>query len=428
MLCANSSVDRAAALDCKFDSSYKRMHDVEAGIRLWDKGYRPQFTPKALVYEHYTKSPSAMLRDSYFQGKYEVLLTEKHPAFKSLTGIVNMNEGNALKRALRKRLSLHPVISELSLRPIGLLAELFRTVPACSWLAKRVLKARAGIAHLNGAIQVAGSWKALEEQFGKRTPVILYHNVGSPRPSEFPGLTTPISEFETQISFLAAMGYKGIRPSEWLQWRDEGATLPRRPVMIVFDDAYAEACRKAFPILERYGFGAACMVVTQCIGATNRWDEDAGHPSFQLMSKAEILEWSERGIEFGGHTANHLELQFVTPERAEEEIAQCKNDLAALLGKEHTCFAYPFSGVSQEVQAAARRHFSLAFTAWQGVLHLGTNPYLAPRVLFLPRETRFGIWCRLRLGRNLFEVCRGRWRRFTQRIRNHEPFGTIASD
>lgn len=424
MLCANSSIARHAALDCRFDTTYMRMHDVEAGIRLWAKGYRPRFAPKAIVYELYTKTVNAMLRDSYYHGKYEFLLSIDHPSFKPLSGIVNINEGNFLKRAVRGQLALHPASSEFVLRMAGVVAESLRILPVFSRLAKRILSARAGIAHLRGAVQEAGSWEILEERFGRRVPVIMYHNVGSPRLGEYPGLTTPIAEFETQLRFLSAMGYKGIRPSEWLQWRDAGGRLPERPVMLIFDDAYAEAGQNAFPLLERYGFEAACMVVTRCIGSTNRWDEEAGLPSFQLMSESEILEWSKRGIEFGGHTSSHPELPFVEEERLEQEIAQCRDDLTALLGKAPTSFAYPFGAVSPRVEAAVRNHFELAFTAWQGVLHLGTNPHLVPRIRFLPGETRFGMWCRLRLGKNLFEVCRGRWVRLAKKIRNGRATGS----
>lgn len=411
MLCANSSVSRAAALDCRFDTTYTRMHDVEAGIRLWAKGYRPRFIPRAIVYELYTKTVRAMLADSYQHGRYEVLLSKDHPSFKPLTGIVNMNAGNRLKRLMRKQLAERAVLSELVLASAAAFVDCLRSVPIFERLAKRILRARAGTAHLRGAIQEAGSWKILEERFGKRVPVIMFHNVGTPRPGEYPGLTTSIAEFETQIGFLARMGYKGIRPSEWLRWRDEGGALPKHPVMLVFDDAYAEASRNAFPLIERYGFNAACMVVTACVGSTNRWDEEAGLPSFQLMSEAEIKEWSKRGIEFGGHSCHHPELQCVENDRLEREIAECKADLTALLGMAPASFAYPFGGVSPRVEAVVRNHFDIAFTAWQGVLHLGTNPHLVPRIHFVPGETRFGIWCRLRIGRNLFEACKGRWAR-----------------
>jgi peptidoglycan/xylan/chitin deacetylase (PgdA/CDA1 family) len=427
MLCANSSIARNAALDCSFDTTYKRIHDVKAGVCLWATGYRPQFAPSAVAYELYTKTASEHLHDSNQRGKYEVILSTSHPAFKPLAGIASMNEDNLLKRALRKQLALHPVACELVLQPIYSLADSLRALPMFSWLAKRVLVARLISAHLSGAIQGAGSWERLEERFGKRVPVFMYHNVGSPRLGEYPGLTTPTAEFEAQISFLSKMGYKGIRPSEWLQWRDAGGTLPRRPVMLVFDDAFAEACRNAFPILERYGFGAACMVVTRCIGSTNRWDEEAGLPSFQLMSESEILEWSKRGIEFGGHTCHHHDLRLIPDERVEEELSQCKDDLNALLGKAPTCFAYPFGGVSPAAQAAARNHFALAFTTAPGFLDLSTDPHLAPRISFLHGETRFGMWCRLRLGKNLFEVCKNRWSSLMRKISNGVKSGTTQS-
>jgi glycosyltransferase involved in cell wall biosynthesis/peptidoglycan/xylan/chitin deacetylase (PgdA/CDA1 family) len=416
ILCANSSMNRLAALDCPFDSTYKRMHDVEAGIRLWEMGYRPQFAPKAIVYELYSKSVSAMLRDSYLHGKYEVLLSIDHPAFKPLTGIVNINRGDPLKRAVRKQLALHAGFSEFVLRTAGVVADRLRRLPLFEKIAKRILRARAGVAHLRGAIAEAGSWQILEERFGKRVPVIMFHNVGIPQQGEYPGLTTPVADFEAQLSLLDKMGYKGIRPSDWLRWRDEGSTLPERPVMLVFDDAYAEACLNAFPLVERHGFGAACMVVTKSIGSTNRWDEESGGPSRQLMSEDEILQWSKRGIEFGGHSCHHPELPLLDDDCLKREIAECKNDLTTLMGEAPASFAYPFGGVNSKVEAVVRDHFELAFTAWQGVLHLGTNPFLAPRLRFLPGETRFGIWCRLRLGRNLLESFRGRWARYTGKM------------
>jgi len=285
-----------------------------------------------------------------------------------------------------------------------------------SSLATRILGLRCGTAHLDGAIKEAGSWSRLEEQFGVRVPAILYHNVGIPKAGEYPGLTTPTHEFEEQIKFLKELGYQAIRPIDWLKWREEGGALPKRPIMLVFDDAYSEACREAFPILERYGFVAACMVVTHAIGQTNRWDEEVGRPSFQLMSRGEIVEWSTKNIEFGGHTCSHPELPLVSEDRIEQEVAQCRKDLILLLGYAPASFAYPFGGVSSVAEARVRENFRMAFTVWPGRLHLGTNPHLAPRISVLPGESRFGMWCRLRLGKNLSEVCRNRWAILTRKV------------
>lgn len=415
MLCANSSIAQNAALECPFDPRYKRMHDVEAGLRLWSRGYRPKFAPDAVAYELFTKSVDAILSDARYQGQYEIHLTDTHPEFKPLAGLVRMNEGDLLKRWLRRQIAVHAGVSELALRAIYGICEPLRGLPALRSSARRILRARIGVQHLRGAIEAAGSWKEVERRFGLRTPVIIYHNVGLPKPGEYPGLTIPPAEFEAQIRLLTRMRYKSILPSDWLRWRDEGGELPQKPVMLVFDDAYEEAASIAFPIVRRYGLSAACMVVTSCIGATNRWDEETGRPKFRIMSAEQIVEWSRNGIEFGGHTRTHPELPFETDERVEEEVHRCKADLTELLGKHPASFAYPFGSVSPAAENAVRRNFALGFTSQPGRLHLGIDPAVVPRIAFLPGESRFGMWCRLRLGRNPFEVLRNRWRKWSGR-------------
>jgi peptidoglycan/xylan/chitin deacetylase (PgdA/CDA1 family) len=411
MLCANSSISRQAALECPFDPSYKRMHDIEAGLRLAAKGYRPKFAPNAVAYELFTKSVDSVMSDARHQGRYEVSLAGKYPEFKPLAALVRINEGSPVKRWLRKQLAQHAGVSEFALQLICGISERLRSFPLFAATAHRALRARLGLQHVRGAIEEAGSWQELERRFGKRIPVIIYHNVGIPRIGEHPGLTTPPDEFESQIRLLKKMGYASIVPEQWLQWRDAGAALPEKPVIVVFDDAYEEAAQVAFPIMERHGFKAACMVVTGCIGMTNRWDEDAGRPSFQLMNESQIQQWARRGFEFGGHTRSHRELPLETDDRVELEVARCKEDLARILGTPPTSFAYPFGGLSEAATAAVRRHFQLGFTSWPGRLHLATDPALAPRIAFLPGESKFGMWCRLRLGRNPLEVLRNRWKK-----------------
>jgi peptidoglycan/xylan/chitin deacetylase (PgdA/CDA1 family) len=131
------------------------------------------------------------------------------------------------------------------------------------------------------------------------------------------------------------------------------------------------------------------------------------------MSAEQIVEWSQKGIEFGGHTSKHPELPLESDERIEQEIAQCKEELTKLLGKPPLCFAYPFGSLNMTAVAAVSRHFQLGFTTSPGRLHLASNPYLVPRIAFPPGESKLGMWCRLRLGRNPFEAVRNRWRRWT---------------
>jgi glycosyltransferase involved in cell wall biosynthesis/peptidoglycan/xylan/chitin deacetylase (PgdA/CDA1 family) len=418
MLCANSSIRRQAALRVRFDSSYSRMHDVEAGLRLWQMGLRPKFASDAVAYELFTKDVNDILRDAHYQGRYEISLTETHPQFKPLTSLVRINEGDQIKRWIRKQLAIHAGVSEFILKIAYGVSESLRDISWFRLFARRVLRARIGLQHVRGAVEHAGSWREVERRFGRRTTAVIYHNVGRPRATEYPGLTTPSDEFEAQMELLSDMGYQTVSPRDWLRWRDEGGDLPEKPLMLVFDDAYEEAAAVGFPILQRYGFSAACMVVTGCIGATNRWDEKAGRPSFRIMSAEDIVGWARNGIEFGGHTKTHPELPSETEERVEEEVRTCKDDLGELLGQAPRSFAYPFGAFDARARAAVARHFALGFTSWPGRLHLGTNPALVPRIAFLPGESKAGMWCRLRFGRNPFEAARNRWGNWFIRRKN----------
>ena len=415
MLCTNTSIARAGALACPFDTSYTRMHDVEAGLRLWRQGYRVRWCADALAYELFTKPVAGVLRDAGIQGQYEVQLTEKYPEFKPMTSLARIAEGGPLKRMARKQMAIHARSSEIFLRMVYGVAEKFRKQRSFSAIAKRALQARLGVQHLRGAIEAAGCWEVLERNFGVRTPVLTYHNVGTPQRGDYPGLTIPPAEFDAHMKLLAKMGYETVLPSEWLRWRDAGGALPERPAMLVFDDGYEGACQNAFPVLARYGFSAACTVVTGCIGSTNRWDEQSSRPSLQLMDKAQIVEWSKRGIEFGGHTCSHSLLSGASEQQIEQEILQCKQDLMALLGHEPASFAYPYGQFNDAAVQAARKYFRLAFTSNRGRLHLATDPSLVPRICFSPGESRLGMWCRLRLGRNPFEELRHVWDRVTGR-------------
>ena len=137
-------------------------------MRLWTAGYRPHFAPKAVAYELFLKGPESLLLDATLQGKYEVILAARCPEFRPMAAIVRIHQGSPLKRALRKQLAVHPAASEFVLRAVYSRANSLRVLPGFPWLARRVLKARAGVAQLKGAIEEAGSWERLNELFGRQ--------------------------------------------------------------------------------------------------------------------------------------------------------------------------------------------------------------------------------------------------------------------
>ena len=108
-------------------------------------------------------------------------------------------------------------------------------------------------------------------------------------------MTVSPAKFEQQIRWLARRGFQGICPRDWLQWLREGKGLPDKPILLTFDDAYADTAEYALPILKKYGFGAAVFVVTERLGGTNTWDEAEGCGTLHLMTAEQIRYWADAG-------------------------------------------------------------------------------------------------------------------------------------
>lgn len=232
----------------------------------------------------------------------------------------------------------------------------------------------------------------------KRLPVLLYHHVGPARTNTYQSLTLSPARFERQVSWLARRGYAGVRPSDWLAYYRAGAPLPAKPVLLTFDDAYADLVDYALPVLRCYGFKAAVFVVTGQVGGTNAWDEARGSGTHRLMTDEQIREWSTQGIEFGAHSRTHANLTNLADEELKEEIAGSGKDLASILGAMVISFAYPNGSYDKAVQNYVREAFPLAFTVEEGLNDLRTDPCLLRRTMVQPGDSLIDLACRVRLG------------------------------
>jgi peptidoglycan/xylan/chitin deacetylase (PgdA/CDA1 family) len=249
-----------------------------------------------------------------------------------------------------------------------------------------------------------------------RLPVLLYHHVGPSRPGTFPELTVSAERFARHVSWLVRRGYVGIRPADWLAWCGNHRALPRKPVLLTFDDAYADLTTYALPVLKRHDFGAAVFVVTHHVGGENVWDRLRGSQPHRLMTEDQIREWAGRGIEFGAHSRTHADLTTLSDREVQEEIDGSRDDLAAVTGQHVRAFAYPFGRTNEAVRNRVRAVFDCAFSCEAGLNTVSSDRYALSRSMVQPDDSALALASRVRFGRYPVDRWRARLR-FRSRVR-----------
>lgn len=247
-----------------------------------------------------------------------------------------------------------------------------------------------------------------------RLPVLLYHHVGPRCPGTFPDLTVSPEKFRRQVRSMARWGYAGISPSDWLGWVQAGVQLPAKPVLLTFDDAYADLAEHALPVLREYGFSAVVYVVTTQLGGSNVWDQAQGSEMHRLLSAEQVRHWATQGIEFGAHGRTHSDLTTLASGAAEKEITGSKEDLECLLGTEICSFAYPYGSYNAAVQQIVRDAGLVSFTVEEGLNYRSTNLQALHRTMVQPRDNLFDLRLRVSFGFNRVEHLRrdiAIWRR-----------------
>ena len=92
-------------------------------------------------------------------------------------------------------------------------------------------------------------------------PVLMYHHV-----SHCPGLVTLSPEtFRKQMKWLAENNWKTLSSDE-LEFFYRGGKLPRKSVMLTFDDGYLDNWFQVYPLLNEFNLKAHIFLITSFIG------------------------------------------------------------------------------------------------------------------------------------------------------------------
>lgn len=157
-------------------------------------------------------------------------------------------------------------------------------------------------------------------------PVLLYHHVSDDKTSRY---YVSRQNFAAQIAHLDRAGYTAIPISRLVEALIYGAELPRKPVVITFDDGYRDVYENAFPIMQRYNFVGNLYVITDQLGVKSYIGVDELHTLVNA------------GWEIGSHTRSHANLR-LPGVKLVSEIEGSRQVLEDLLDIRVTTFSFPY--------------------------------------------------------------------------------------
>jgi peptidoglycan/xylan/chitin deacetylase (PgdA/CDA1 family) len=188
-------------------------------------------------------------------------------------------------------------------------------------------------------------------------PILTYHSLDDTGSV----ISTGPAAFRRQMQAFAGRGFRGVSLGELLDaWEGKG-TLPPRPLVLTFDDAFRGVSEHAAPVLAELGFRATVFAVAGYVGRTNDWPtQPAGVPRLPLCSWPELRDLG-RVAEIGGHGFDHRPLlESIGAAERQREIVDSRRILEDGLGAAVTTFAYPYGVLGPRTRDAVRGHYRAA--------------------------------------------------------------------
>jgi len=203
-------------------------------------------------------------------------------------------------------------------------------------------------------------------------PVLMYHHVEpeeNAKANKRTGLSVPPEMFRSQMEYLNSKGYTSITPADLANFFDNGTALPKKPILITFDDGYVDNGDEAFPIMRSLGIKGTIYIATGLM------------ENFNYLTWAKIDEMRSSGLmNFGNHTWSHKNVGG-SQESMTKEITTADTQLADHGINGSKTFVYPFGVYSKFAENLLRdMDYKTAFTTVNGRIMCKKQRFSLPRI------------------------------------------------
>jgi len=207
-----------------------------------------------------------------------------------------------------------------------------------------------------------------------KVPIIMYHYVRDVDETK-DGLGWRLSinpiDFDKQMKYLKDNGYTTIHLSDLAKRK-----VPKKSIVLSFDDGLDDFYTTALPILQKYGFTASDGVITGMVGA------------HEHMTKEQIKACIAAGIEITSHTESHLDMSKISGLDLEKQVSDARDFLKNNFGIEPFGFVYPSGKYNDAaIKVLQKNGYKIAVTTQEGEADLSKdNMLILPRIRIDNRE------------------------------------------
>jgi len=207
-----------------------------------------------------------------------------------------------------------------------------------------------------------------------QAPILMYHHIQDAPPGSDAlrrDLSVSPQNFEAQLRYLQQEGYETVSLYDLVLHLTVGKPLPERPIVLTFDDGYADAYTQAFPLLQRFGFTGTFFLTTAPIDA-----HDAA-----FLSWDNVAEMHTAGMDLEAHSYDHSDLRSRGFQFLVFQTLGPKEAIEARTGDKCRFFAYPSGRYDDYVIDVLRSaHYWGAVVTEQGATHASDGLFALRRV------------------------------------------------
>ncbi|PIU24252.1 hypothetical protein COT12_01995 [Candidatus Berkelbacteria bacterium CG08_land_8_20_14_0_20_39_8] len=208
-------------------------------------------------------------------------------------------------------------------------------------------------------------------------PILMYHhirNYNDPNDKLGTDLSVSTASFKFQIDYLKNNGFSAISFESWLNFPNK--KLPKKPIILTFDDGYSDAFDNVLPILEADNQIGTFYIISGFVGKEG------------FLNTDQIKKMSEMGMEIGSHSVDHPNLATASPEKLSQELSNSKSLLEQIIGKKIIGFCYPSGDYNPEVEKAVENAGYLTSTTTNsGISTTKNDKFSLPRLRIGPTTT-----------------------------------------